>query len=236
MGKNASLLLNLILIVAIVPLYLMHFSKDQGSSPQAQEEDATDTEMATDTGDSSLDSVDADIPEGDLRVAYVNWDTLMNEYQYVDDMLSELEEEKIQMRKQLEGEMRQLEKEYRGLKEESTYMTQDELKKAQQRMQQKQQKLRQRQQNLQTKLARKEQKMTKKFFDNVSKFLEEYNKDSEFDLILRYQRGGELLFAEKGYNITPQILNGLNERYEEEGADKKMPKVDSLEQESPLNP
>lgn len=239
MGKNLSLILNIVLIVAIVPLYMLHFSDDQGKG----EANASET-AASDSLETEQDSTDKGpgTPSGPLKVAYVNWDTLMNEYQYVEDMLSELEKEKIQMRKQLEGKMRKLENEYKELQEESTFMTQSEIKKAQKRMQRKQQKLRKKQQGLQGKLARKRQKMLKRFFDDVSEYLEEYNEANEIDLILRYQRGGDLLFAESGFDITDTVLTGLNEKYEQDEADQDIPEVsDSAQtpmpqQEAPLSP
>ncbi len=222
MGKNASTILNIILIIAIVPLYLIHFSSDKEKKGAGKDQDRTDSLQAS-TDSLTTDSMAGS--KGELRVAYVNWDTLMNEYQYVEDMLSELEKQKISMRKELEGKMRNLEQEYKKLKEESAYMTQSELKKAQKRMQRKQRKLKKEQRGLQGKLARKRQKMLKRFFDNVNEFLEDYNKKNKLDLILRYQRGGDVLFAKRGFNITDQVLEGLNKKYEKEGANKKLPKV-----------
>jgi outer membrane protein len=240
MGKNASIVLNIVLIIAVVPLYLLHFSdgkKGNESSSGTAKADSLQKEEKASKGNKALSR-----KGGDLRVAYVNWDTLMNEYHYVEDMLSELEKEQIRMRKELQGKMRKLEKEYKKLKEESTYMTQSELKKAQRRMQRKQQNLRREQQGLQGKLARKRQKMLKKFFDNVNQYLANYNEENDIDLILRYQRGGDLLYAKNGFEITDTVLNGLNEKYEEEGADKKIPEVSDTgqspipQQQGPLSP
>jgi outer membrane protein len=233
MGKNASLLLNVILVIAVVPLYLIHFSSDSGGGKGSDGKKADSLASSMDSTQGPRDSLST--RSGPLRVAYVNWDTLMNEYDYVEDMLAELEKEQIRMRKELEGKMRNLEQEYKKLKEESTYMTQAELKKAQRRMQRKQQQIRQKQQGLQGRLARKRQKMLNKFFDNVNGYLENYNKKNDIDLILRYQRGGDVLFAERGFDITDQVLKGLNEKYEKEGADKKVPEVSDTAS-SPLSP
>lgn len=231
MNKNISLLINLVLIVAIVPLYLLHFSGDETKEgTKDPESDEGDKEEEADQSSETPSS-------GNFRVAYVNWDSLMNDYAYVEDMFSELEKESIQMRKQLENRMKKLQQEYKQLQEESAYMTQKELEEAQTRMQQKQQELQQRQQNLQSRLAQKEQKMTKRFFDNVNAFLERYNEEKDYDVILRYQRGGELLFAEEAYDITPEVLEGLNENYKEEGANKELPEVEEDEEgENPLAP
>ncbi len=240
MGKNLSLLLNAILIIAIIPLYLLHFSGSEGASgPDSGKKDSLST-----AADSTASAEDSMSPyDGNLKVAYVNWDTLMNEYDYVEDMMSELEKEKIRMRKEMEKKMRNFQQEAQKLKKESTYMTQDELKKAQKRIQRKQQNLRKEQQGIQSRLTRKRQKMLKKFFDNVNNYLEKYNEENEIDLILRYQRGGDVLFAENGFDITQKVLKGLNQKYKKEGADKEVPEVSDTtssplpsDQKTPLAP
>ena len=43
-------------------------------------------------------------------------------------------------------------------------------------------------------------------------FLEAYNKDKKFDLILTKQ-GDNILYAAKRFDITNDVINGLNKRY-----------------------
>jgi outer membrane protein len=48
--------------------------------------------------------------------------------------------------------------------------------------------------------------------DSLQNFLKAYNKDKKYDLILS-KAGDNILLAEKRYDITMDVINGLNKRY-----------------------
>ena len=48
--------------------------------------------------------------------------------------------------------------------------------------------------------------------DSLQNFLNAYNKDKQFDLILS-KAGDNILMANKKYDITNDVINGLNKRY-----------------------
>ena len=49
--------------------------------------------------------------------------------------------------------------------------------------------------------------------DSINAFLKEYNKGKKYDLILSNTGFDNLLYADSAYNITQEILEGLNARY-----------------------
>ncbi len=51
-------------------------------------------------------------------------------------------------------------------------------------------------------------------------FLDAYNKDKKYDLILTKQ-GDNILYAAKRFDITNDVINGLNKRYKKAPAAKK---------------
>ena len=65
---------------------------------------------------------------------------------------------------------------------------------------------------LETELANETQKFNEALRDSLNNFLRSYNKDKKFDLILS-KAGDNILYADQRYDITKDIINGLNKRY-----------------------
>ena len=51
------------------------------------------------------------------------------------------------------------------------------------------------------------------FRDSINAFLKEYNKTHQYDLIFSNTGLDNLLYADEAYNITDEIVEGLNARY-----------------------
>ena len=77
---------------------------------------------------------------------------------------------------------------------------------------------------LENELANETAKFNEALRDSLQNFLKAYNKDKQFDLILS-KAGDNILMANKKYDITNDVINGLNKRYKpakkEEPAAKK---------------
>jgi outer membrane protein len=65
---------------------------------------------------------------------------------------------------------------------------------------------------LESELANETQKFNEALRDSLNNFLTSYNKDKKYDLILS-KAGDNILFADHKYDITKDIINGLNKRY-----------------------
>jgi outer membrane protein len=63
---------------------------------------------------------------------------------------------------------------------------------------------------LENALATEQQEFLAALQDSLNNFLEVYNKDKKFDLILNKSA---ILYAGKKYDITQDVINGLNKRY-----------------------
>ena len=73
---------------------------------------------------------------------------------------------------------------------------------------------------LETELANETQKFNEALRDSLNNFLTSYNKDKKYDLILS-KAGDNILFADRKYDITKDIINGLNKRYKPVAANKE---------------
>ena len=75
------------------------------------------------------------------------------------------------------------------------------------------------QQTLSQNLAGEEAKMNEELYNRVSEYLQEYGKTHNYQLVLTYQRGSGVLFANDSLNITQNIISGLNNAYAQQQAD-----------------
>ncbi|MCF6185040.1 MAG: OmpH family outer membrane protein [Bacteroidales bacterium] len=77
-----------------------------------------------------------------------------------------------------------------------------------------QQKLQQDQQNYQSDMMDKSQKMTLQILDSIKNYLRIYNKEHHYDMILTSDTiGSNILLFDKKYDITKDVIRGLNKRY-----------------------
>ena len=65
---------------------------------------------------------------------------------------------------------------------------------------------------LENELANETQKFNMALRDSLNNFLNSYNKDKKYDMILS-KSGDNILFANKKFDITQDVINGLNKRY-----------------------
>ena len=65
---------------------------------------------------------------------------------------------------------------------------------------------------LETELANETAKFNEALRDSLQNFLKDYNADKKFDLILS-KAGDNILMADKKFDITQDVINGLNKRY-----------------------
>lgn len=160
----------------------------------------------------------ADAPatgETGLRIAYVEIDTLMAQYQFCKDYteLANVEGENIQ--RTLAGKQRTLEQHATAMQkkyESNGFTSQEELTRAQQSLQAEQQALQELSERLQASFLEEQNKYNEEMRDSIQKFLKEYNKAKKFDFIMA-KAGDNMLLANPKYDITTEVLKGLNKRY-----------------------
>ena len=150
-----------------------------------------------------------------LRIAFVNPDVLMEQYVMVPDMVKTFEastksKEAIIREKQREFEQRVNDFQQRlqsgSISMEIAQITEQQLMKEQQE-------LISLRDELSEQLAREEYEMNLQLLAIVSQFLEEYNKTRQYDLIFNFSKGNNLFFARQAFDITPEVVDLLNQEY-----------------------
>ena len=66
-------------------------------------------------------------------------------------------------------------------------------------------------------LMQEEAKISNELYDKVADYLRDYGLANNFQLVLTYQKGSGVLYANDSLNITQQIVVGLNDVYASEG-------------------
>ncbi|MCB2194878.1 MAG: OmpH family outer membrane protein [Bacteroidetes bacterium] len=195
--KKLSLWLNVILIIAVAGIYFLYFTGDKSSKPETSEE-GKQTEI-----------------DRDYSIAYVNIDTLIQNYELFIDKNNELMEKRNESEAELQIQSRNLEKEVRDFQDKVSkgLMTRTKAQMLQQELAQKEQQLYANRDNMVRSLSEEEQVMLRQILNEVMLYLEEYNKDYNYKYIFSNSFGGQLLYTDKSLNITKDVLKGLNEAY-----------------------
>ena len=84
----------------------------------------------------------------------------------------------------------------------------------------KQENFRRLQQEMMDKASRELSELNKQLFDEITNFLKEYNKEKGFSIVLSTQLGGNVLYAEDGFDITKEIVDRLNANYKKGDSQK----------------
>ncbi|MCH5169237.1 MAG: OmpH family outer membrane protein [Prevotellaceae bacterium] len=150
-----------------------------------------------------------------LRIAYVELDTLMSQYQLYKDYSEVLTRKGNNIQKTLAQKQRALENHAAAVQkkyESNGFTTRDEVERAQASIQKEQNELAELADRLQTEFAMEQARINDEARDSIQSFLKRYNKTKKFDYVM-VKAGDNLLIANPKYNITDDIVKGLNKRY-----------------------
>ncbi len=154
--------------------------------------------------------------ENTFKIAVVKTDTLAEVYEFYNDLQTALMLEQQDKEGDLNARYKSLQTKFLKIQRDlqNRMITQTSAQKKQQQLGIEQQKLQQDQQNYQSDMMNKSQKMTLQILDSIKNYLKIYNADHHYDMILTSDTLGSniLLFDEK-YDITKDVIKGLNKRY-----------------------
>lgn len=192
--KNAALILNAVLLVAVAVLFYLHFSANRKSG-----EPVVKGSVKNDTSNSGF------------RIAYFELDSITNSFAMVKDVKNELSREEDKMN----SEMNRLQKMYND--KLSFYQNQGEMSQVQseaasREMMMLQERIRNEKQNLDQKFQDTYMRKMQEVKTKIEEFLKEYNKTRGYTYIFAYEPGF-IYYRDTTYNVTADLLKGLNEQY-----------------------
>jgi outer membrane protein len=190
--KNISLILNGVLLVAVAVLYYLHFS----ASP------------------AKANPVSA--ASSDLKVAYINSDTVLKYYEYFKVNRDKLESKGKKLEQDLRNRAQSLQNDYQAYQRNLSNLTIGQAKAIEEDLGKKQQNLEMYRQSLSQELMTEEQKMTLDLYGKVTAYLKKYGQENGLQVVLKYDPSSDLLFGGDSLDITKQVVDGLNADYKAE--------------------
>lgn len=154
-------------------------------------------------------------PSG-FKVAFIYGDTINANYKFLIDVEAELAKERKLIDERIRRKLQRAEQRAGELQKEAQYMTQTQMQEAQIEMQSLELELQQFEQSLANDFRDREIELQREYIDKVDNYLEVYNADGTYDIILNFQLGGNLLWVKDKFDVTADVLKGLNEAYESE--------------------
>lgn len=192
--KNLSLILNIVLLVAVIILYVLHFSQPKVES----------TASPSDT--SSVN----------LKLAYILSDSVLKHYEYLKVNREQLEAKTKKMDQDLRNRTMGLQNEINAYQRNVSGMTLGQARATEEDLGKKQQNLQLYQQSLQQQLMQDEAKLNKELYDRITDFLKKYGEEKGLQIVLKYDPTSDVLFGGAGLDITDDVIKGLNEDYKTE--------------------
>ena len=153
--------------------------------------------------------------QGGIKIAYVEVDSLMTQYEFCKEFTLILEKKSTNARNTLNSKGQALQSAMANFQQKlqnNGFTSREQAESQQAAIQRQQQSLQELQARLENELATETQKYNAGLRDSLSHFLDAYNKDKKYDLILTKQ-GDNILYAAKRFDITADVINGLNKRY-----------------------
>ena len=150
-----------------------------------------------------------------VKIAYVELDTLMSQYQLYKDYSEVLTRKGNNIQKTLAQKQRALESHAAAVQkkyESNGFTTRDEVERAHASIQKEQNELAELADRLQNEFAMEQARINDEARDSIQSFLKRYNKTKKYDYVL-VKAGDNLLIANPQFNITNDIVKGLNKRY-----------------------
>lgn len=156
--------------------------------------------------------------EAALKVAYVDVDSLLNNYKFSVKLRNDMLRKGENMRMTLSEKGKALQADmddFRRKVENNVYATRQRAEEEQARILKSQEELARLEQRLVNELSAEDQKNNIALRDSINHFLKEYNKTHGYDLILS-KMADNILLGNESLDITKEVIDGLNSRYNEE--------------------
>ena len=191
--NKIQIVINVILVAAVATLFGIVLA---GKKPAAKEVAAVD-------------------PSEVLPVAYLNVDSLLANYTFAQEasekLMSKQEDARVKMNTKLRTFQNEVADFQRKL-ENNAFLSRERAEKEQQRLAKKEQELQELEAKLTQDIMIENQKSNVQLADSLTNFLKEFNADGRYHVILSNTAKDNVLMAAEQYDITDEIVNGLNAR------------------------
>jgi outer membrane protein len=151
-----------------------------------------------------------------FKVAYFDMDSLEAHYEGFKDAQTQIKTKQNEIDLELSSLDRSNQKKIDGWRQKGNTMTPAEQGEAQQEYQQMQQTFASRKQALEQDLYKSTEDLKTKLRNKIEEFLKDYNRQRNYAYIIEYDPGSFVYIKDTVYNITSDLVDGLNATYKKE--------------------
>ena len=158
-------------------------------------------------------SAQSSVPH-EMKIAYVEVDSIMSQYKFCKDYSLILQKKGENIQNTLQQKQQQLQMAANNFKQkmQQNAYTQQQAEGINAGLQKQNNDLQGLNQRLSSEFQAETDKYNAALRDSIQHFLTVYNKDKKYSLILS-KAGDNLLYADKAYDITSDVIAGLNKAY-----------------------
>jgi len=189
--KNLLKGINIIVAISVVVLYFLHFGQSKTVVSEA-------------------------CVAGEASVVYINTDSLFLNYEMSKDLNEAFLKKQEDRRTKLNIKVKALEKkavDFQRKLQNNGFLSKDRAEKVQRELLAKREQLQKEQEGYNQEAMFEQREMNLKLYEAITGYLKKFNSKHKYDLILSTTKGGNVLFAKNGFDITETVLNGLNSEY-----------------------
>jgi len=148
-----------------------------------------------------------------FRIAYFETDSLEAHYYYFKDLLDQTRERQDAMNTELGSMEKEYQKKISEWQKKGPSMTPAESEKVQQEYSGMQQNYQARKEALSQQLYKYNEDLKTEIRKKIEEFLRDYNKQMNYSYIFAYEPSSFMYYKDTLYNITQDLVNGLNSGY-----------------------
>lgn len=195
--NKIQIIINSVLAAAVVALFIIFFTvKPTGKAVQCE----------------------CPAAEGavSMPIAYLNLDSLLTNYLFAQDASEKLMKKQEDARLKLNTKMRTFQNEYADFQrklENNAFLSRERAESEANRLQKKQQELQELEAKLTQEIMLENQDLNMQLADTLTNYLKEFNADGRYQMILANTAKDNVLMANDSYDITAEVIEGLNARY-----------------------
>jgi outer membrane protein len=197
-----------ILTLSLVALATMFVSCAPSAEEAAKEEQTAKEEQNQTTFKIESGAV--------LPIAYVDMDSIIAKYNFAIDANDKLVNKYEDSQAKLNKKIKTFENDYKNFlhkEQNNAFMSRERYEKEKERLIKKEQELQELSTQLSQEYMMENQKLVQQFNDSIDNFLKVYNADGRYHLIFRNTATDNIMLAAEEYNITDEVVDGLNARY-----------------------
>lgn len=161
--------------------------------------------------------------DNSLKVAYIEVDSIMSQYQYCIDYSKILEKRSNNIQAELASQEKNLNaamQNFQNKLQNNGFSSQKEAEGQQAAIQRQQEQYVATRDKLGAELQKETEKFNEALHDSLQNFLAKYNKDKKYSIILA-KSGDNILYADKSLDVTAEVVAGLNKAYKTKPAEDK---------------